>query len=541
MMTDRQKQLVKNAEAHRQLVLDAERWLWAHPQTGYTEWQANEYLVEKYESLGYELVKAGNIPGFYTDIKTGRPGPTLCIMGELDALDIANHPESVNGMTHCCGHHAQSAALLGLAAAFKEPGALDGLCGTIRLMAVPAEEMIQLSFREELRKQGTIHYMGGKVEFMYRGFFDDVDIAMMVHGGGSKTDIDFSCGLGNNGCMAKTITYKGRSSHAGGAPHLGINAQYAAMLGLQACNDLRETFQEKDTIRFHPILMGAKVAVNIIPDEMKIESYVRGRTIEAMKRENKKVNRALAGAALAMGAGEKLCDRPGYSPEIHDPAFMKLVEQCCGQLVGPERVDFDYEEWSTGSSDFGDVTCVMPGVQFSASGSQGTAHGIDYYVADPERMCVNSVRPSSSSPMPFSPTMGPPPRRSLRAISPSTPPSRPTSRPSTTSFWIKTPSPTTKTATPRWTFKTTNFQKAPRESPRGAFLCNDHPMKIGPSTSHPAAFPSVQKNPRRCWGEVRLVGGCVGSLWVRGRGRPFFAGPKNGPSHPQPFHGTNSR
>ena len=76
MMTDRQKQLVKNAEAHRQLVLDAERWLWAHPQTGYTEWQANEYLVEKYESLGYELVKAGNIPGFYTDNKTGRPGPT---------------------------------------------------------------------------------------------------------------------------------------------------------------------------------------------------------------------------------------------------------------------------------------------------------------------------------------------------------------------------------------------------------------------------------------------------------------------------------
>ncbi len=390
-MTDRQKQLVKNAEAHRQLVLDAERWLWAHPQTGYTEWQANEYLVEKYESLGYELVKAGNIPGFYTDIKTGRPGPTLCIMGELDALDIANHPESVNGMTHCCGHNGQSAALLGLAAAFKEPGALDGLSGTIRLMAVPAEEMIQLSFRENLRKQGTIHYMGGKVEFMYRGFFDDVDIAMMVHGG-SIPNADFMGSLGNNGCMAKTITYRGKSSHAGGAPHLGINAQYAAMLGLQACNDLRETFQEKDTIRFHPILMGANVAVNIIPDEMKIESYVRGKSIEAMEQENKKINRALTGAALAMGARVELCDRPGYSPEYHDPAFMKLVEECCIQLVGPERVSFDYQRWGTGSSDFGDVTCVMPGVQFVAAGATGTGHGIDYFVDDPERLCVNSVK-----------------------------------------------------------------------------------------------------------------------------------------------------
>ena len=257
-----------------------------------------------------------------------------------------------------------------------------------------AEEMIQLAFREDLRKKGIIQYMGGKVEFMARGMLDGVDIAMMVHGGaaGPEEAFDFSGGLGMNGCMAKTIRYKGKSSHAGGAPHLGINAQYAAMLGLQACNDLRETFQEKDTIRFHPIMMGVNCAVNIIPDEMKIESYVRGRTLEAIKRENIKVNRALTGAALAMGAGVELCDRPGYAPEYHDPAFMKLVEECCCDLVGEDRVKFDYESWSTGSSDFGDVTCVMPGVQFFAAGAVGTGHGIDYYVKDPNRMCVNAVK-----------------------------------------------------------------------------------------------------------------------------------------------------
>ena len=391
-MTERQELLVKNTETHRQLILDAERWLWAHPQTGYTEWEANGYLTEKFEALGYTLTQAGNIPGFYTDIDTGKPGPKLCIMGELDALDIANHPESVNGMTHCCGHHGQVAALLGIAAALKEPGALDGLSGSIRLMAVPAEEMIQLAFREELRKQGVIGYMGGKVEFMARGYFDDVDIAMMVHGGSNGDDIDFKCGLGNNGCMAKTIKFKGKSSHAGGAPHLGVNAQYAAMLGLQACNDLRETFQEKDTIRFHPIMMGVNCAVNIIPDEMKIESYVRGKTLDAMKRENKKINRALTGAALAMGAGVELCDRPGYSPEIHDETFMHLVEKCCGDLVGADRVRFSYTNWGTGSSDFGDITCVMPGVQFFAMGATGTGHGIDYCVADPNRQCVNAVK-----------------------------------------------------------------------------------------------------------------------------------------------------
>lgn len=393
-MTERQQQLVQNVEKHRQMILDAERWLWAHPQTGFTEWEAHNYLVEKYEALGYTLTLAGNIPGFYTEVDTGRPGPKLAIFGELDALDIANHPESVNGMTHCCGHNGQSAALLGIAAALKEPGALDGLCGSIRLVVVPAEEMIQLAFREDLRKKGVIQYMGGKVEFMVRGLLDGVDIAMMVHGSaaGPEEAYDFSGLLGMNGCMAKTIRYKGKSSHAGGAPHLGVNAQYAAMLGLQACNDLRETFQEKDSIRFHPIMMGVNCAVNIIPDEMKIESYVRGKSLEAIKRENIKVNRALTGAALTLGAGVELSDRPGYSPEYHDPAFMKLVEECCCDLVGEDRVKFDYQSWSTGSSDFGDITCVMPGVQFFAAGAVGTGHGIDYFIKDPNRMCVNAVK-----------------------------------------------------------------------------------------------------------------------------------------------------
>ncbi|MBR4874889.1 MAG: hypothetical protein IKU95_00175, partial [Clostridia bacterium] len=132
-MTNRQELIVNNVDKNKQMVLDAERWLWAHPQTGYTEWEAHNYLVEKFEALGYELQLAGNIPGFWTDIDTGKPVPKLAIFGELDALDIANHPESVNGMTHCCGHHGQVAALLGIAAGLKEPGALDGLSGSIRL------------------------------------------------------------------------------------------------------------------------------------------------------------------------------------------------------------------------------------------------------------------------------------------------------------------------------------------------------------------------------------------------------------------------
>lgn len=391
-MTERQEKFVAACNASRDMVFEAERWLWKHPQVGFTEWEAHNYLKEKYEELGYKVTEAGDIPGFWTDLDTGRPGPTFCIMAELDALDIANHPESVNGMCHSCGHHCQGAALLGVAAAFTMPGALDGLSGKIRLMMVPAEELIQIDFREDLRKQGKIHFFGGKPEFMYRGIFDDVDLCMMIHTSEAPGELDFTANYRNLGCMPKTFVFKGKSSHAGGAPSKGINAEYAAMLALNACNALRETFPDADFVRFHPIMHGVNCAVNIIPDEIKCESYVRAGSLDAIKRENDKMNRAIAGAALSMGAKVELHDRPGFTPEIHYLPLMQLSEKCCQDLVGAERVQFRYENVGKGSSDFGDLTSVMPGIQFYARGAAGTGHGIDFCVPDPNRACLNASK-----------------------------------------------------------------------------------------------------------------------------------------------------
>ncbi|MBR3719137.1 MAG: hypothetical protein IKN20_04660, partial [Firmicutes bacterium] len=80
-MTPRQEQIVKNVDKYRQDILDAERWIWKHPEVGYTEWQTHAYLLEKFRSYGYDPIEAGNIPGFYVDLDTGRPGPCLAIMG----------------------------------------------------------------------------------------------------------------------------------------------------------------------------------------------------------------------------------------------------------------------------------------------------------------------------------------------------------------------------------------------------------------------------------------------------------------------------
>ena len=110
---------------------------------------------------------------------TGRAGPRIAVFGELDALIIPAHPECdpKTGAVHACGHHCQSAALLGVAA-LQAPGVLDGLSGSIRRIAVPAKESEELDFRKQLKQQGVTHHLTGKPEFMTRGALDGVDIAM---------------------------------------------------------------------------------------------------------------------------------------------------------------------------------------------------------------------------------------------------------------------------------------------------------------------------------------------------------------------------
>lgn len=391
IVNEHQKSLALMVEKHRELIFAAERYIWAHPETGYREWKTDAYLSEAFEKLGYTLVKAGNIPGFYTDIDTGIPGPKVLILGELDALYCENHPESVDGVVHACGHNAQCAALLGVAAALKEEGALDGLCGSVRLMAVPAEELIEIEYRQKLKEQGIIKYLGGKVEFMHRGFFDGCDIAFMLHTTGT-TEIPFSGLSGNNGCIAKKITYKGKAAHAGGSPHMGINALYAANLGINAANALRETFIDEEHVRFHPIITKGGDVVNTIPDECTVESFLRGKTIDSIKRNNEKINRALAGAALSMGAQVHLEDISGYAPLINDPVLLDCAEKVMIDIVGKDCVRINRGATSKGSTDMGDVSCVMPAIHPYAAGAVGLGHGANYFIRDPEKACVNAAK-----------------------------------------------------------------------------------------------------------------------------------------------------
>ncbi len=382
------KKLTDAVQKYEKLILDAERYIWKNPETGYKEYKTSKYMADTFRELGYDLVMAEGITGFYTVIDTGRPGPEVLVLGELDSIICPEHPESdpETGAVHSCGHNAQCAALVGVAAALKEPGVLDDLSGRIRLCAVPAEELLEIEYRNNLIKEGKIKYMGGKVEFLSRGYFDDVDIAFMLH-----TSNTYHSANGGVGCMAKSITYKGKASHAGGSPWNGKNALYAATCGLNAVNAIRETFKESDVIRVHPIITSGGSMVNAIPETATIESYVRGATFEAIESANKKVNQALCGAALSLGCNIDIADIPGYAPLYNNKDLLNLTKEAADIAI-PEREFFHSEYFSSGSTDMGDLASVMPAVHPYAGGSKGTSHGNDYYIEDPVAACVDSAK-----------------------------------------------------------------------------------------------------------------------------------------------------
>ena len=382
------KEITNAVEQYRELILAAERWIWAHPETGYREVETSAYMAEQFRALGYELTMADGITGFYTVLDTGREGPEVMILGELDSIICPAHPDAnpVTGAVHSCGHNAQCATLLGIAAALKVPGILDKFCGKIRLCAVPAEELLEIEYRNELKKQGKIKYFGGKSEFLSRGYFDGVDIAFMVHTAGAPYINKVAIG-----CIAKSIIYKGVAAHAGGAPWSGHNALYAATCGLNAANALRETFRESDYIRFHPIITHGGDMVNAIPEQVRIESYVRGSTFEGIAKANRRINQALCGAALSIDTNVEIMDMPGYSPLYNDDGMMKLAKDAA-TLAMPD-VDCPLTQGvGTGSTDMGDLSCIMPVVHPHCGGATGRGHGNDYRISNPEAACMDSAK-----------------------------------------------------------------------------------------------------------------------------------------------------
>jgi len=305
---------------------------------------------------------------------------------------VTGHPlaDPETGAAHACGHNAQIAGMLGAAMGLLDAKAFDHLAGRVAFVAVPAEEYGDVAWRVEQRNKGNLEFLGGKPEMLRLGHLDDVDMAMMIHATPRTEEGKLAVPISNNGCIVKTVRYIGRAAHAGGMPHRGINALYAAQIGLMGINAVRETFRDEDTIRVHPIITHGGSQVNVIPADVRLEMYVRGKSVDAIVAAAAKVDRALRAGALALGASVEIETLPGYMPMRCDATLVEHFRGVAAGLVGAENVGTIHHR--TGSTDMGDLAQVMPIIHPYVGGASGTSHGADFDTADPQLLYVTNAK-----------------------------------------------------------------------------------------------------------------------------------------------------
>ena len=354
----------------------------SNPEPGFREVKTAKLVAEQFGSLGLQPRSGLAITGVRADASGSTPGPTMAVLGELDSLIVGEHPHADpnTNAAHACGHHCQIAMMLGAASALTSSDILESLAGRIAFMAVPAEEYIEIEYRDGLRKDGKIEFLGGKPEMVRLGEFDDVHLAMMLHTTSNPAEQQICISNTNNGSVAKRIQFIGRASHAGGAPHLGVNALNAAMMAMTAINFNRETFRDEDSIRVHPIITKGGEAVSAVPADVRMETFVRGRNLEALMDANTKVDRALRAGAMAVGADVKIQTIPGYMPLQQHKGMPEIFRANAVNLVGEDNVS--YVNHRGGSTDMGDISRLMPVIHPYIGGAVGLGHGTTYVIED---------------------------------------------------------------------------------------------------------------------------------------------------------------
>ncbi|MGE5673304.1 MAG: amidohydrolase [Mycobacterium leprae] len=380
----------ESIEANAERIIQMGETIFRHPELGFKEEKTARLVAELFAQLNLPYRTGVALTGVVATMETGRPGPNVAVMGELDSVLVADapHADPTTGAAHSCGHNAQIAQMLGVAIGLQASGIMPQLAGRVTFMAVPSEEYVEIEYRNELRRQGKIQFLGGKQEFIRLGEFENVDIAMMVHM--SEKAEGVSVGGSTNGFFGKLIRYVGRASHAAGAPEGGVNALNAAMIALTAIHAQRETFRDEDHIRVHPIITRGGDLVNVIPADVRMETYVRGKSIEAIIDANQKVNRALQAGAMAMGAEVEITEIPGYLPQLSCAELSDLFRANTVALLGAEQVTEGGH--GSGSTDVGDVSHLIPTIQPFFGAAEGHFHGADFRIVDPRMAYIEPAK-----------------------------------------------------------------------------------------------------------------------------------------------------
>lgn len=378
------RRLIVQIDSRRDDIIALAETILHHPERGYCEFKTAELVKNELVKLGLTPLSGLAITGVRADIDSGRPGPKIAIMGELDALTIPTHPfaDPETGAAHACGHHAQIAMMLAAAAALVP--VIRELSGSIAFIAVPAEEFQSLDYCRKLIAEKKIAFCGGKPEFIRLGLLDDISAVLMIHAGHDT----FTAESFNGFCM-KQITFTGKAAHGGLRPWDGINAASMARQAMNMIDAQRDIFDDKDCVRIHGIVSDGGTAVNVVPARAIMELQVRARTPDAVKHLSVVVDRCVRGAALAFGGRVRIENLGGYMPYKTCPKVDAIHAANLKELTGAVLGNFGHRGSST---DMGDVSMLMPALHAYSGGFSGSPHAKDFIVTDPDKAYVEGAK-----------------------------------------------------------------------------------------------------------------------------------------------------
>jgi aminobenzoyl-glutamate utilization protein B len=339
-VSDQEKAMLKVIDDNKTQIIDISKKIWELKEPSTQEFKSAALLEDALEKHGFTVTrglkgidpfdnKECDIPtAFIATYEKIPGGPTIGIMLEYDALS----------MGHACGHNLISAS--GFAAALALKDALATTPGKLVVLGTPAEEW-----------GGP-----GKTQMIKGGHFEGIDAVLITHPGDKWNTESEVLAIGWP--RGEVMTFKGVAAHASADPEKGVSALDAAMLFGFGVDMLREHII--DGSRIHYCIMDGGQAPNVVPDNVKMDIYVRAKDTAYLYELMDKVDKIAQGAALATGATvEYEWDYP-WLAGVPVPTFYDFVKNV-GVALGIPESEFK-KETALGSSDFGNVAYEIPTV-----------------------------------------------------------------------------------------------------------------------------------------------------------------------------------
>lgn len=341
-------------DARKDTMFCDRRWLHAHPELSYEEKETSQYIYKHYK--GRKDIKVETNIGGYgikVTIDSGKPGKTLALRADFDALPITeetglDYSSKNKGCMHACGHDAHTAYLMTLADCLAEMK--EDFFGKLVIIHQPTEEMPP----------------GGASLMIRDGVLDGVDNIFGCH---VMSQMDFGKIYYHKGPTQQArakflVKIKGRGGH-GAAPH---EANDAIVIG----SNLVMSLQTIVSRRLNPMTPGVvtigsfdgKGQFNIIKDSVTLEGDVRCMSDESRVLIEQEVRNICQGLEKMYGCTIELDYKNDYPVLVNDGAMTQVVVDAVKEAKIPEMVALEDCGPQAQSEDFSYYSQVIPACFF---------------------------------------------------------------------------------------------------------------------------------------------------------------------------------